>query len=133
MNARYLIVSVAIGVTIACTADGVRTRSAGQSPGSASGPTPVGDPSPTRFPIAVTDDGFEPKSINVSRGQQTTLVFTRWTEKTCLKEVVVYLDDHQTVRRTLPFGKPVVLTVTFTRSGSSAMPAGWACMAGRSG
>jgi plastocyanin domain-containing protein len=38
--------------------------------------------------ITVTDDGFEPETVTVARGQKATLVVTRTSETTCATEAV---------------------------------------------
>ena len=46
-----------------------------------------------------------------------TLVFTRKTDQTCTKSVVLTLDDGKKVERDLPLDKPVELAVTFAKAG----------------
>ena len=63
----------------------------------AKGPTPD-------VPIMVTEKGFEPSRIEVKKGTNATLVFTRVTDKTCATDVIfsgngAHLD--------LPLNKPV--------------------------
>ena len=39
-------------------------------------------------PVRVTEKGFEPSRIEVKKGSNATLVFTRVTDKTCATDVV---------------------------------------------
>lgn len=76
-----------------------------------------------RIEITVEDSGFNPARIAVRARQPVTLVFTRKTEKTCLKDVVVYVDETHRLKRALPLGQPVEIQVTFPRGGEM----GYAC------
>ena len=89
--------------------------------GSAFADAPV-KPTP-RIAVAVTKQGFDPDSIVVPAKQPVTLVFTRKTEQTCTKSVVVTLDDGKTIERELPLDKPVEIAVTFPKAGKL----GYAC------
>ena len=42
----------------------------------------------TDVPVRVTEKGFEPSRIEVKKGSNATLVFTRVTDKTCATDVV---------------------------------------------
>jgi plastocyanin domain-containing protein len=80
--------------------------------------------------ISVTEDGFTPKRASVLKNEEVKLVFTRKTERTCAKEVIVYVTDKETIRRKLPLNVPVEITVKFPISGEF----GFACpMAMKSG
>ena len=70
-----------------------------------------------RIEIAVTKRGFEPDTITVPAHKPVTLVFTRKTEQTCTKTVVLKLDDGKQVERDLPLDKPVEIALTFPRAG----------------
>lgn len=54
-------------------------------------------------PIQVTEHGFEPNRIEVVKGANTTLVFTRVTDRTCAKDVVINNGAHLD----LPLNQPV--------------------------
>jgi plastocyanin domain-containing protein len=56
------------------------------------------------IPIQVTDKGFEPAETKVAKGENVTLVFTRQTDQTCARDVVVK-DRGTTVA--LPLNQPV--------------------------
>jgi len=72
---------------------------------------------PGKVTIAVTEHGFEPADIKVKKGEPITLVFERKTDKTCAKEVIVHVDDKQTIEKALPLNQPVEVAVTFPSSG----------------
>jgi RND family efflux transporter MFP subunit len=61
------------------------------------------------FAVSVTERGFEPATIRARKDQAVRLTFTRTTDATCAKEVVVPALE---IRRALPLGTPV--TVEFT-------------------
>ena len=73
--------------------------------------------------IAVTEAGFEPKKVTVKKGEEVTLAFTRKTDKTCAKEVIVYVNDKDKVEKQLPLNQVVPVTVMFSKSGEL----GYAC------
>lgn len=83
------------------------------------------DPKPkdVRLAIQVTTRGFEPDAITVPAKQPVTLVFTRKTDATCTKSIVVQLGDGKKIERDLPLDKPVEIAVTFPKAGRL----GYAC------
>jgi plastocyanin domain-containing protein len=83
--------------------------------GTASADTPAKNPS--RIEIAVTKRGFDPDNISVPAKKPVTLVFTRKTDATCIKDVMLTLDDGKKIERELPLDKPVELAVTFPKAG----------------
>jgi len=83
--------------------------------GIASADTPAKNPS--RIEIAVTKRGFDPDNIAVPAKKQVTLVFTRKTDSTCTKSVVLMLDGGKKLERELPLDKPVEVVITFPKAG----------------
>ena len=77
----------------------------------------------SRIEITVTRRGFDPGEIKVPAKKPVTLVFTRKTDQTCTKSVVLTLDDGKKVERELPLDTPVELAVTFPKAGKL----GYAC------
>jgi plastocyanin domain-containing protein len=71
-----------------------------------------------RFEIAVTRAGFDPGSVKVPAKTPLTLVFTRKTDATCAKSIVLTLDDGKTIERELPLDKPVEIAATFPKAGT---------------
>lgn len=84
---------------------------------------PAAKPAPARLAIDVTPQGFAPDKLAVHAKEPVTLVFTRKTEQTCAKRVVIQVDDHTKIERDLPLDKPVEVAVTFPRAGTL----GYAC------
>src|SRR5258708_4494704 len=86
------------------------------------GAVALADPKPKAVvvAIAVTKKGFEPDEIKVPAKKQITLVFTRKTEATCTKTVVVTLADGSKIERDLPLDKAVAIDVTFAKAGKLA-------------
>ena len=81
------------------------------------------------IPIQVTDHGFSTGTITVRAGETVELVFTRTTEHTCAKRVVLSLDAEQRVERDLPVGVPVAVDLHFDRPGEL----GYSCSMGMFG
>ncbi len=79
--------------------------------------TPTLAPRGTPIAITVTQKGFEPDHILVEKGVETQLVFTRKTEETCAKDVVLTIDASNQIRKDLPMNQPVTITATFPVSG----------------
>jgi plastocyanin domain-containing protein len=84
---------------------------------------PAAPAATTRLEVSVTKRGFDPDSINVPANKPLTLVFTRKTDSTCAKSVVLTLDDGKKIERELPLNKPVEIAVTFPKAGKL----GYAC------
>lgn len=82
-----------------------------------------------RIEISVTEDGFVPKKFDVKKDEALILVFTRRTERTCAKDVIVYVDDQTKIARFLPLNVPVEIPVTFRIAGEH----GFACKMGMRG
>ncbi len=75
---------------------------------------------PKRIEIFVTTKGFEPGKIEVPAAQPITLVFTRRTDRTCAKRVVIQLGDGKKVEKDLPLDISVEVPVTFAKKGELA-------------
>ena len=66
--------------------------------------------------IKVTDAGFEPREIQVKKGQPVTLSFLRTTDRTCIKAVDI--PDEKVKNFVLPLDKAVSLTITPQKAGT---------------
>lgn len=73
--------------------------------------------STSRIEITVTKAGFAPDDISVPAKKPVSLVFTRKTDATCIKTVVLTMDDGKKLERELPLDKPVEVAVTFAKAG----------------
>jgi plastocyanin domain-containing protein len=70
-----------------------------------------------RYEISVTEKGFEPGDISVPSGKPVTLVFSRKTDNTCAKDIVLDLGDGKKIEKDLPLNQPVEIAATFPRAG----------------
>ncbi len=80
-------------------------------------PTPSAPAGSNRLEIVVTENGFEPDHLTVEKGKPTTLAFTRKTDKTCAKEVILQVGDGTNVERALPLNVTVEIAATFPKAG----------------
>lgn len=87
-------------------------------------------PSPRRIAISLTEDGFKPDAITVEKARPVVLVFTRKTDNTCAKEIVVELGGDKKVEKKLPLDKPVEIAATFARSGKLSYGCGMNMVSG---
>lgn len=67
--------------------------------------------------ITVTQDGIQPDKITVKKGEPITFAFTRTTDKTCAKEVVLQVAPNEKIEKALPLNQRVEVTATFPQSG----------------
>lgn len=74
-------------------------------------------PKAKRIEVRVTQKGFEPEPIHVPAKTPITLVFTRQTDRTCTKKILLTLDG-KTTERELPLDKPVEIAATFPKAGT---------------
>ena len=77
--------------------------------------------------IAVTDKGFEPKEIQVKRGDEVTLVITRRTDQTCATEIVV---AGRSFRAALPLNQPVRVALGTVDAGGVKFACGMGMLEG---
>ncbi|MCC6995937.1 MAG: cupredoxin domain-containing protein [Deltaproteobacteria bacterium] len=105
---RHLVVTCTLALSVMLV--GCGKKSSGK-------PTPELAPRGTPIAITVTNKGFEPDHILVEKGVETQLVFTRKTEQTCAKDVVLTIDASNQIRKDLPMNQPVTITATFPVSG----------------
>lgn len=117
----YLL-SIAASVSLIGAAHGGKTR--GQ-------PAPA-KPSAAakRYEITVTEKGFEPEKLTVPSARPVTFVFTRKTDQTCVKKVVLDLGNGKKQERDLPLGKPVEVAATFAKAGQLRYACGMDMMSG---
>ena len=80
-------------------------------------PTSSTPAAPTRFQIAVTSAGFEPKNVVVPKGKPIIFTFERRVERTCGTEVVMVVDG-QKIEKELPLNTAVELAITFGTAGT---------------
>jgi plastocyanin domain-containing protein len=79
--------------------------------------TAIAAADPQRADISITRHGFEPDHVAVKKGEEITLAFTRKTDSTCAKKVVVELGDGKSVTKDLPLDTTVEVRATFAKTG----------------
>lgn len=71
-------------------------------------PAPVESAAGKKVAITASEDGFAPAEVTVKKGEETTLVFTRTTEKTCANEVEF---PELKIKKALPLNEAVAITI----------------------
>ena len=66
-------------------------------------------PKPKRIDIAITAEGFSPSNVTAEPNVPVELVFTRVTDNTCAKEVMV---PDLKIKKPLPLKEPVSIVLT---------------------
>lgn len=77
--------------------------------------------------IRVDKNGFSPSSIEVEAGHKLNLVFTRAGSDNCGSTVVL---PKYKIRKTLPVGKDVIVSITPTDAGNISFTCGMGMMKG---
>ncbi|MGE3681023.1 MAG: cupredoxin domain-containing protein [Bdellovibrionales bacterium] len=77
--------------------------------------------------LAVTESGFEPKSIDVKPGSDVVLNVTRKTDTTCAKQIQV---PSKNVKVDLPLNKPVTVALGKLEKGEIKFGCGMSMMEG---
>ena len=86
-------------------------------------PATPAESAPMRIEIQVTRSGYEPGYVKVPAKKPVSLVFTRKTEHTCTKSIVLSVGDGKKIEKELPLDTPVQFDVTFAKAGKL----GFAC------
>ena len=69
-----------------------------------------------RVEIRVTEDGFQPREVQLKKGERVSLVFTRVTDDTCI--TAIDIPAEKVSRLELPLDKPVSVTITPAKEGT---------------
>lgn len=69
---------------------------------------------PRTVDLKVGEGGFEPAQVHVKKGEALKLVFTRTTDETCAKKLVI---KEANVRKELPLNQPVTIEFTPSKTG----------------
>jgi plastocyanin domain-containing protein len=77
--------------------------------------------------LAVTEKGFEPPQVKVSKGRPLRLVVTRKTDDTCAKQIVIAGEN---IKADLPLNKPVTLRFTPKKAGQITYACGMNMLTG---
>jgi plastocyanin domain-containing protein len=78
--------------------------------------------------VDVTDKGFEPAEVQVPAGHPVTLVITRKTDQTCIKEV---LFENPSQRVELPLNEPVSINLPASSKGTLTYQCGEKMISGK--
>ena len=65
--------------------------------------------------VKVTDAGFEPRELKLKKGEATTIIFTRVTDRTCI--TAIDIPDEGVKSFQLPLNRPAHLTITPKKAG----------------
>jgi len=93
-----------------------------------SGKAKVAADGSTRIAIEVTDKGFVPADFTVPVGKPVTLVVTRRTDRTCVKEIVI---ADQNIKMDLPLDQAVEVKFTPLKTGEIRYACGMDMVAGK--
>jgi RND family efflux transporter MFP subunit len=96
-------------------------RAGSQAAAEPSTPTPKASGGAARHEIAITGHGFSPDRIEVRRGTNVALVFTRRTNQTCATEVAIPTLE---VKKALPLNTPITIDYTADKTGEVALTCG---------
>jgi Cupredoxin-like domain len=80
-----------------------------------------------RIPITATTEGYVPATIDVKKGEDVVLVFTRTTKSECLAEVAV---PDLKIKKDLPLNTPVEIPVKLDKEGKVGFQCGMAMVKG---
>jgi plastocyanin domain-containing protein len=129
MNRRYaLAVLSCLGciALLGASAFGCSKSDATTAGGSAASPPSDGKANVVN--VIANDRGFTPSSVEVKKGEATTLVFTRTTDDTCAKEVVF---PELKVTKELPLNQKVPFEVPATDARTLAFQCGMGMFKGK--
>ncbi len=68
-----------------------------------------------KIEVKVTNAGFEPREIKLKKGETTTIIFTRVTDRTCI--TAIDIPDEGVKSFQLPLNRPAYLTLTPKKAG----------------
>lgn len=117
IRSRHLLHTLlAAALLVACSkgSDAKSTTAPAPAPTAAAPAAPAGD---GKIAVTVTEKGFEPDGIKVKKGTPYTFTFTRTTDATCAKEVVMQLGGGKSIDKKLPLNEAVSFEATFADAG----------------
>lgn len=123
--AALFLATAAVFIEAACSKP---TEASAQTSTSAAPITPQLSPAVgRRIPITATAEGYVPATIDVKKGEDVVLVFTRTTKSECLAEVAV---PDLKVKKDLPLNTPVEIPVKLDKEGKVGFQCGMAMVKG---
>ena len=114
---RTIVFAVALAATMSLFTSACNTATVVGTEASASEKVPAAPPGPVvgrLVSIAVTNDGYTPKTIEAKKGETLTLRFTRTTKSDCLKAVAI---PDLKIEKDLPMDTPVDIVITPEKEG----------------
>ncbi len=117
MTARTLALASALLVTAAVAGCAKKEAAPADKPTPQPAAAPAVAATPRQLDIVVTEKGFEPDQLTVKKGEAVQLAFTRKTDKTCAKQVVLQLGDGKKIEKPLPLDETVLIGATFAQGG----------------
>ncbi|MEP7119491.1 MAG: cupredoxin domain-containing protein [Byssovorax sp.] len=122
--AALLLATTAVFVQAACSKPSEATAQASTNTATvAQTSTVVG----RRIPVTATVEGYSPATVDVKKGEQVVLVFTRTTKADCLAQVVI---PDLNIKKDLPQNTPVEIPVKFDKEGKYGFQCGMAMVKG---
>jgi plastocyanin len=122
--AALLLATTAVFVQAACSKPSEASAQVSTIPaGPAQTSTVVG----RRIPVTATLEGYSPATVDVKKGEQVVLVFTRTTKADCLAQVVI---PDLNIKKDLPQNTPVEIPVKFDKEGKYGFQCGMAMVKG---
>jgi plastocyanin domain-containing protein len=114
---RFISIAAALAGTMflfafACNKGPEEAQAAADPAGSVAAPPAAAEG--RLIPIAVTNDGFSPSTIEAKKGEAITLRFTRTTKSDCLKAIAI---PDLKIERDLPMNTPVDVTIKPDKEG----------------
>jgi plastocyanin domain-containing protein len=113
-HTSFLHIFLVTAALAACSKGSEAKGSPAPAPAAAAAPAPAAD---GKIAVTVTEKGFEPDGIKVKKGTPYTFTFTRKTDATCAKEVVLQLGGGKSVEKKLPLNEAVSFEATFADAG----------------
>lgn len=80
-----------------------------------------------RIEITATSEGYTPSSVDVKKGEEVVLRFTRTTKSECLAEVVI---PDLKIKKELPLNTPVEIPLKLDKEGKVGFQCGMAMVKG---
>ncbi len=78
-------------------------------------PAQAAQPAARKLEVKITDAGFEPRELKLKKGETTTIIFTRVTDRTCV--TAIDIPDEGVKSFQLPLNRPAYLTLTPKKAG----------------
>ena len=78
--------------------------------------------------VEITEQGYQPESLKLKRDVPARITFTRRTDKTCVREIMIQEYD---IKRGLPLDQPVVVEFTPRKSGEFTFACGMNMLRGK--